>query len=322
MSTTVDTAPRRPSAARHRVAVMSAVSGLVATVAVLAAPVAAHAGTYCGQDPDPDLGNYAFVDHNADGNTYLRVLHYLTPPQESLYVTDARVFDNRNSPAPLTSTAQATSGQTLTLTVTSGLTSSSSMTANNQTNMFSASLSVAVAAQVTSSTSASVTVTVSPWGRVADDYGIVTYNVLYNLDTWQISDNRCWYKPDGRSPHNVSGYVATTVQEWQTHTYPIVNPYGVVPYRYPNVPANDLHAGSIVSMYSQYLKPPDQVTVQQGGASYQLAGSGAWYDSTSQINATLPAGLQPGPATLYVTDSQGLVSNIVNLTILAGPPDN
>jgi hypothetical protein len=78
---------------------------------------------------------------------------------------------------------------------------------------------------------------------------VVVYYVQYNLDSWQISGDHCWYKPDYRSPHNVSGYVPTTMQEWRTATNPIVNPSGVVPSQYPSVPATDIHAGSVVTLY-------------------------------------------------------------------------
>jgi hypothetical protein len=80
--------------------------------------------------------------------------------------------------------------------------------------------------------------------------------------------------------------------------------------------ANDIHPGTTVAIFGQWFAPADTVTVTDAGQQYTIrSGSPWWYDSAQQINATLPASIPPGPATVTVIAGNGLQSNAAPITI-------
>jgi hypothetical protein len=99
---------------------------------------------------------------------------------------------------------------------------------------------------------------------------------------------------------------------------PTINPNGVV--NGTDYSPNDITAGTTVSIFGNGFGPPDSVLVVQGLRQYTVkAGSDWWYDSPTQINATLPGLLVPGLATIYVVDVGGVRSNGRTITIQPVP---
>jgi hypothetical protein len=119
--------------------------------------------------------------------------------------------------------------------------------------------------------------------------------------------------PDTLVPGQATVYVLTSAglrSAGQTFTMhlPTINPNGVV--NGSDYSPNDIYAGTTVTIFGNSFGPADTVLVVQGTRQYTVkAGSPWWYDSPTQINATLPSTLVPGLATVYVLTSAGLRSN-------------
>jgi hypothetical protein len=95
---------------------------------------------------------------------------------------------------------------------------------------------------------------------------------------------------------------------------PLVNQGGVV--NGVNYDANDIHPGTTVAIFGANFIPADSVIVVQDGNPISIgAGSAWWYDSSGQINATLPTSLHAGGASVYVQTSVGQNTNVVAITI-------
>jgi hypothetical protein len=95
---------------------------------------------------------------------------------------------------------------------------------------------------------------------------------------------------------------------------PQISPGGVV--NGVDYSASDIHPGTTLAIFGKWFVPADTVIVTQNGAQYAIgAGSLYWYDSSGQINATLPAGIVAGQATVNVETSHGQLSNGVPITI-------
>jgi hypothetical protein len=95
---------------------------------------------------------------------------------------------------------------------------------------------------------------------------------------------------------------------------PLINQGGVV--NGVNYDANDIHPGTTVAIFGANFIPADSVVVVQDGNPISIgAGSAWWYDSSGQINATLPTSLHAGGASVYVQTSVGQNTNVVAITI-------
>jgi hypothetical protein len=84
--------------------------------------------------------------------------------------------------------------------------------------------------------------------------------------------------------------------------------------------ANGMKSGVLVAILGDFFTPSpgDRVAVRQNGVTRQAPpGSPGWFDSASQINVVLPAGLVPGPAEVLVTNATGLQSAPAPITIVA-----
>jgi hypothetical protein len=83
---------------------------------------------------------------------------------------------------------------------------------------------------------------------------------------------------------------------------------------------NNIRGGTMVAIFGDFFTPSpgDAVRVTQGGNSWTVrAGSPHWYDSTVQINVSLPTGLQPGQAQVQVINSNGRASAAETIPIVA-----
>jgi hypothetical protein len=299
----------------RRVGLLTGLSGLVAALAVVLAPAAAHASSYCPEVND--LGDSHMVDEHND----LRVVHILSA-SDVFNTVQSFNFNNQSSPVPFTVQQAATQSTTFTLSNTDTLSTeqTSSLLKDGLTTSNKTTLSFSITATFTTTTGQTTTTSVSvpANGRIQLDRGVDTIDTVYNLDTWEISQGRCWYLP-AKSPHNVFAKVPTTVEAWRTLFYPIVNPVGVVNPQTNS--ANDIHSDTTVSIYGLgFLPPTDRVFVQPatGGQVVIQAGSTWWWDLPGQINATLP-GLPTGQASLYVVSTSPtgalLQSNTVSFFI-------
>jgi hypothetical protein len=103
---------------------------------------------------------------------------------------------------------------------------------------------------------------------------------------------------------------------------PRINPNGVLN---PNAAdasgawtAANIQPGSLVAIFGdRFTHPGDRVTVSQGTATWTIGpGSPGWFDTYNQINATLPANLQPGQAQVEVVNLHGRRSARATITIV------
>lgn len=273
-----------------RVGVLGVLAALLSALLAVVAP-AAQADTYPGCPEHPQLGSYHTVD---GGWLYVFWLKYSEP----VFTKSFGDSVDNDTDSPVSSSVTTSASQTFSISSTQSISAT----------LIKAFLTATVSTTITQSTTTTIGVTtqvsVPPRDAVQADYGVRAYNTTYDVDTWQLSDGRCWYYPE-RSPRNVSSTAPTTDIGWRFTHYPIVSRGGVV--NAVSGRADDIHVGSVVSLYGKNFEQPDQVVVRQGGNQWSVgAGSAYWYDSTGQINATLPGGLQPGAATVNVRGGNGL----------------
>jgi hypothetical protein len=156
--------------------------------------------------------------------------------------------------------------------------------------------------------------------------GLQQWGAAYGVE-WQVMDNdggaSSWlgfglYHPSGRL--TLLGQQFQTLYRTQTvvvpsSNCPTVNQGGVV----NGVTWNStFHPGDVVSIFgTSFSTSGNTVQVRQNDTIYPVtAGSQWWYESSGQINATLPAGVVSGPGVLvYVTDATGVDSNGQFITI-------
>ncbi|MEN3360150.1 MAG: hypothetical protein V7637_4132 [Mycobacteriales bacterium] len=288
----------------------------MAAVPLLAAGPA-QAAPICPDQPNLDLGDAHMIDQHQD----LKVVH-IRSVQDVFDIGQSVPFNNQSSPYALTTQATATSSTTFTLSNTSTLSTEEGFSLlkgaltgkTTQTNSTTVSISTMTGGGTT------VGVSVPAWGRLRMDRGVDAVDVVFDLDSWEISDGRCWYQPD-LSPHDVARNIPTTNEGWRPVDYPIITPGSVVNAQ--NFSPTDIRAGTTVAMWGQFFPQTDRVLVQQGGNQWTLQnGSAFWYDGNNQINVTLPADLQPGGVTINVIsrptdlreDVIDLQSNTVSIT--------
>jgi hypothetical protein len=150
--------------------------------------------------------------------------------------------------------------------------------------------------------------------------GIFQYTIQAGSPWWYDSPNQInALLPATLAPGQATVYVrnaAGLLSNGQAITVhlPTINPNGIG--NGANYSPNDIYAGTTVSIFGTAFEPTDIVLVDQGSRTYSItAGSPWWYDSPTQINATLPGTLVPGLATVYVLNVGGVRSNGQTITI-------
>jgi hypothetical protein len=270
---------------------------LAAAVVVVAPPTTALAGTYC--DNEPALGNY----HAIDPQTGWLDIFWINSSAQTFNTADSRIVSN-NLGSAVTGTAMSQVSQTFTLS------STTSVTQTVVKDFLSQTVSNTITASRTTQLGVSTTFTVPAYGAVEAGYGVVAYNVNYHVDLFELSQGHCWWKG---SQYSVPVNAPTNLEGWQLTELPTINSGGVV--NGSDYSAGDIHPNTTVAVFGQGFAPSDRVLVYDGGVQYTIAaGSPYWYDSTGQINATLP-NLPSGSATLSVVASTGRQSNSIPITI-------
>ncbi len=156
--------------------------------------------------------------------------------------------------------------------------------------------------------------------RVADALGAIKAFGSSYAFFWQAGDNPASTGPYvgfGLSKYDGSSAMAATViQSFLMSGTPTV----------PSAGCNTINAGGVVNGVDYTTHIPQGSVVAIFGASFAgtadvvhlwangmrytiAAGSPNWYDSTAQINATLPAGVVSSEALVYVTSGSGVDSN-------------
>jgi hypothetical protein len=284
---------------------LAAIAGLLAGLAVVVFPGTAHASyppNYC--DNTPNLGDYQYVDVHED----LYVFHYWSSVP-TLDVADSRSFNNTSN-SPQTATVSVT--KTATTTLTSGVDETfAPIPIGPFKDFFSIKVSNSITNTHTTAIGSQLSYQVPPLATVTFDYGTVAYDVVYDLDKFELSQGHCWWLG---SRYGVHAHAPTTNEQWRTTVEPTISPNGVV--YYADYSPYNIHAGQPVAIFGQGFIPGDTVTVNyaSGGQVTIGAGSPNWYDSPGQINATLPAGLT-GQATVTVRAANGHTSNTMYINV-------
>jgi hypothetical protein len=203
--------PGRPSRNLQRsLGVLAAVAALGGASLTMAPGVHASATAWCSNPPD--LGDYAFVDEHED----LKVIH-IKSLAETFVKSDGDFVNNLGNPSPITGHFSVTEAHTTQLSTTTSMDVTETATAMSFSISTKVGFSQTIMNSWTTTTGKTVDFTVPANTYMQVDYGIRAWDVVYDLDTWEISDGLCWYKPDGgsptgRSPHGVH-VVAPTQDE-------------------------------------------------------------------------------------------------------------
>jgi hypothetical protein len=177
-----------------------------------------HLAVRDDRDYQPDLGNYAFKDEHFD----LKVFH-IKSLQEIFIKSFSHITDNKQSAVPIARESTVDTSRTTELTTTTTVSMSNTATAMGVSITNSIGVSTTIRESVTTSIGNKATYTVPAFTSTDAQYGIRAYDIVYDLDTWEIEDNICWYKPDdhrpdGRSPHNVHVVAPTADEIWKFFT--------------------------------------------------------------------------------------------------------
>jgi hypothetical protein len=139
-----------------------------------------------------------------------------------------------------------------------------------------------------------------------------TYQILLaaGQGSWNLAPN-CFYYLSGYT----NAMQCTTVgAEFTLAGNPTISTGGVV--NGTDYSANDIHPGTTIAIFGQWFSPADTVLVTVAGQQFMIgSGSLYWYDSTGQINATLPGTIPTGAASVVVIASNGLSSNAAPISI-------
>jgi hypothetical protein len=144
---------------------------------------------------------------------------------------------------------------------------------------------------------------------------------------WQVVDNALdasaqyfgfgLFKADGTTSMAVSTF--QTLYQTQVAVVPTVslctsiNPGGVVDaVTFKPV----IHPGAVISAWGNFSDTGNTVHLRQGATELTVAaGSPTWFESATQINATLPQAIGLGPLLVYVRGADGVDSNGQLVTI-------
>jgi len=277
-------------------------TALAASVLAVSAPTTALADTtYC--DNQPALGNY----HIIDPSTGWLDIFWINSVVQTFDTADSRVVTN-NLPYSISGTAASQVSSTFTLAATASV----SVTALDKA--LTATVSSSITTSTTTQIGISTTFNVPAYGAVRADYGTLAYNINYHYDLFELSQGHCWWKG---SNYSVSVNAPTLSQGWNLTLLPTINPAGVV--NGSDYSAGDIHSNTTVAIFGQGFVPGDQVLVYDATAGYQYppitAGSLWWYDSSGQINFTLPNVPTSHQALVSVVTATGLQSNSDLITI-------
>ena len=300
MSTTTVTRRHRRFGAAGALAAMIAAA---LTVVAPAAPASADPGHTC---VPADLGTFHYVE-----DRWLYVVRFLEPVTETFFVSDLKREENG---AETVKPVEYTDVTSTTFTLKTGVTLSTAATEKFSDKMREVSstrtlgFSQETTYAKTTSFTRKETVNVPPMGQTQSQYGVVGYRILYSLTVWykDLQNGVCRQQGFAGS---VVAETPTDEQKWKTVYWPTIGQGGVV--NAANYSAADVHPGTTVAIFGQYFVPDDRVTVRQGGRTWSLGpGTSWWYDSSGQINTTLPGDLTPGTsAQITVTGGNGLTSN-------------
>jgi hypothetical protein len=191
------------------------------------------------------------------------------------------------------------------------------------TTQFMATLRLSVTQELTEQVQTAVgqseTIAVQPFSEIVGLYGQQAYDFLVNVQTivkLNSQPGKC-FKDAAYPDFQATAHAPTVIDGWEFNevVFPkikqVVNPSA-------GMSATDFQPGTQVEIQSDFFYPPeDEVRVTQGGVNWTLkAGSFGWKDFESEITATLPVGLQVGPAQIRVI-SDDRVSPPVTIDIQA-----
>jgi hypothetical protein len=295
----------RTAGPRRRLAVLAVAGSLLAGLATVVAPAAAEASyppNYC--DNTPDLGDYHFVDQHED----LYIFH-LRSAAQTFDVADSRSFNNTTeNPESI----QVNVTKTGTTTLTTGVdVTFAPISALDIENFLTVKVSQSITMTHTTAIGAQLTYQVPPLAQVIFDYGTVSYDVVYDVDKFELSQGHCWWLG---SRYAVTAHAPTTNEQWRTVILPTISPRGVV--YYADYRFDHIRAGEPVVIFGQGFVPTDTVLVDYANGYHASisAGTAWWFDQPGQINAALPAGVT-GSASVRVRGANGYTSNPVYIVV-------
>ncbi len=297
---------RRPGPLR-RLGVLTALLGLLSALMAVTGAATAQADTFPDCREHPNTGN-GYVK-SADGRwLYIFWILYTEP---AFFKGNGQVVENETDS---TAGRVASFGVNTTLSISTTNTNATATTLAEGINK-TRTTSTNVTASISINETVTDTFTVPARTAFQADYGVYGHRVLMNLDTWKLEDGRCWYYPQ-YSPRQ-TWFDAPSDKGWRLQTYPRINVDGIV--NGANYRADDLHPGTVAAVFGTNFLPPDKIIVRQFPNQWTIQqGSEWWYDSSRQINVTLPTNLQPGSATMTVLSNNGLES-LSQRTFLVNP---
>lgn len=285
--------------------VLIALAGLLSTLltVVVAPPTAAHAAYGCDNVPQGDDSDIVENSWDADEQKYGKhLIVYWLRWWEPTFRPGGVATDGNDTDFSQTKTITVTESRTYTVKTTHKATAKSTVKFLGITLETSYEFSQELTDAHTTSNSVAYTDTLGPHVAKRLYNFVQAVNVRFDMATWFLDGGRCWYRPS-LSQNNVAMTVPTTHEFQHVKQLPTVNPDGVVDAVEYN---HNIRPCETVALFGNGFEPPNRVVVRQNGRTWYLgAGSPWWYESSGQINATLPCDLQPnGYASISVESNK------------------
>jgi hypothetical protein len=280
----------------RRFGVLTVLAGLFAAAMAVIAPSVAQADTvpyFCQQNPVPAADS--FVHDRHDGKDWLSVFKVnwwsQTFDAGTAVSGDKKwIHNNEDSASAFPFRVSETMSQEKSTSVTQGA-QQAGVNLNSVIKGINLTLKLdrTVTEKVTFSQTIESTFTIDPFTAKQIEYGVFGYVVNYDVTVYVLHDDgtRCEYRGDKSG--NVSRYTPTH-HGWNVTVLPRINVGGILN---PDGWNYTIRACTPVAIFGRFF-PPDQVIVRQGSRQWSPIGPGTpwWYDSPSQINASLPCDMQ------------------------------